>query len=343
MNVAPGVRPLLVGSVVIDPPVLMAPMAGFTNHAFRQIVRRLGGCGLPVTEMISARGFREMDVRRGEVPERLWGLADEPRPLAVQIWDNDAGLLAEMGLRLVREFGATIIDINFGCPAPDVSQKAQSGAYLLQFPDRVGAIVARVVEACAPVPVTAKIRLGVSRESNTAAEVAQAVEAAGGAALTVHGRYAADFYRGQADWAAIAAIKPHLRRIPLIGNGDLHSADDVLAALRRYEVDAVMVGRAGLKNPWLYREARASLLGAPAPARPSDAEQKEILYSHWRLNAAQFGDQKATILMRKFACCYSHGRAGARVFRERLGTVASFDEFARLVEEHFGAQNSPAT
>ena len=118
------VPPLCIGTLVIDPPVLQAPMAGFTNYAYRQMVRRWGGVGLPATEMVSARGFLHVDARRGEFPDRLWGVKDEPRPLAVQIWDNDPAALAAVGRRLVEEFRVSVVDINFGCP---VARRCRKG------------------------------------------------------------------------------------------------------------------------------------------------------------------------------------------------------------------------
>ena len=154
---------------------------------------------MPATEMVGARSFIHIDAR-DDLPDRLWGVADEPRPLAVQIWDNDPATLAEVGRRLAHEFKVSVVDINFGCPTRDVAEKAQSGSYLLQNPERIGELVARVAKACNPVPVTAKIRLGCTRDTINAIDVAQAVEAAGGAAVTVHGRTAADMFRGQADW-----------------------------------------------------------------------------------------------------------------------------------------------
>ena len=207
-------------------------MAGFTNYAYRQMVRRHGGVGLPATEMFSARGFLEIDQRYDRPPERLWGVLDEPRPLATQIWDNNPAIMAEVGQHLAREFRVSVVDINFGCPVKEVTEKAHSGSYLLRYPDRVGAIVSAVAKACAPTPVTAKIRLGACRDTINAGDVAQAVEDAGGAALTVHGRTAADMFRGSADWEEISRIKPYLYRIPLIGNGDLTSAQAVVEAFR---------------------------------------------------------------------------------------------------------------
>jgi tRNA-dihydrouridine synthase B len=328
-------KPLSIGPLLIDPPLLQAPMAGFTNCAFRQLLRRLGGVGLPATEMVSARGFLYGNARRQELPERLWGVAEEPRPLAVQVWDNDPELLAEVGRRLAFEFRVSVVDINFGCPVPDVSQKAQSGSYLLRYPDRVGQIVGRVAAACAPVPVTAKIRLGCTRDTINAIDVAQAVEGAGGAALTVHGRTAADMYRGSADWDRIAEVKSALRRIPLVGNGDLKTPAAVVEAFRRYPVDGVMIGRAGLKRPWLFRQAQAALRGEPVPADLSLAEQRDLLLDHFRMIVEQFGPAKGTVQMRRYAACYGHGSHGARAFRAHVALAATPEEFREVVMRYF--------
>lgn len=328
-------NPLRIGPVAVDPPILQAPMAGFTTFAYRQMARALGGVGLPATEMLSARGFLGLAARRSRLPERLWGVADEPRPLAVQIWDNDPGVLAEVGRRLAHEFRASVVDVNFGCPAPDVSGKARSGSYLLRWPDRIGEIVARVAAACAPVPVTAKIRLGPTREAINAGDVAEAVEAAGGAALTVHGRTADQMFRGRADWDEIARVKPRLKRIPLIGNGDLRTPGDVVEAFRRWPVDGVMIGRAGLGRPWLFAQAAAALRGEPIPPEPTPEEQRSLLLEHYRLVVAQCGPEKGTILMRRYACCYAQGLRGVRAFRTRVSLAATPEEFAAAVEHHF--------
>ncbi|HEY2893896.1 MAG TPA: tRNA dihydrouridine synthase DusB [Pirellulales bacterium] len=329
------VRPLKIGSLAIDPPVLQAPMAGFTNFAFRQIVREFGGAGLQATEMVHAKGFLWLEREEDELPDRLWGVKEEARPLAVQIWDNDPATLAEVGAKLAHEFKVSVVDINFGCPVKQVTEKAHSGSYLLRFPDRVGAIVERVAKACAPTPVTAKIRLGCSRTSINAIEVARTIEDAGGAALTVHGRTAADFFSGSADWDRIAEIKPHLRRIPLIGNGDLASVEAVLAAFRNYPVDGVMIARAALNRPWLFRQVQAALRGQPIPPSPTLAEERELMLHHYELVCQRFGEHKGTILMRKYACCYAQGRQGAREFRTRVSRAATAGEFRSIVDTYF--------
>lgn len=331
----PAPLPLRIGSVLVDPPILQAPMAGFTNYAFRQIVRQFGGVGLQATEMISAKGFLAIDRNKHELPDRLWGVIDEPRPLAVQIWDNDPATLAAVGARLAHEFRVSVVDINFGCPVRQVTVEAHSGSYLLRYPDRVGAIVERVARACAPTPVTAKIRLGCTRDQITAVEIAQVVESAGAAALTVHGRTAQDFFKGSADWERISSLKEHLKRIPLIGNGDLDSPSKVVDAFRRYRVDGVMIARASLAKPWLFRQAQAALAGEPVPPDPTLSEERELLRHHYELVVARFGENKGTILMRKFACCYAQGRPGAREFRTHVARVDTPAEFHHVVETYF--------
>jgi tRNA-dihydrouridine synthase B len=310
-------------------------MAGFTNYAFRQIVREFGGVGLQATEMVNARGFVWLDQHRAEHPDRLWGVRDEPRPLAVQIWDNQPEVLAQVGRRLVEEYQVSIVDINFGCPVKQVTEKAHSGSYLLRVPDVMGRIIEQVVAACAPTPVTAKIRLGCTRDRINAIEIAQVVEGAGASALTVHGRTAQDMFRGQADWERISSIKPYLRRIPLIGNGDLDSPQRVAEVFRRYDVDGVMIARACLGRPWLFAQAAAAVRGEPVPPDPTQLEQRDCMLRHYELIVDRFGEEKGTQLMRKYACCYAQGRPGARHFRSHVARVSTRKEFRAVVDQYF--------
>jgi tRNA-dihydrouridine synthase B len=338
----PVIRPLWIGSLKVDPPILQAPMAGFTNYAFRQIVREFGGAGLLATEMVCAKGFVWLADHEAEHPDRLWGVADEPRPLAVQMWDNDPATLARVGERLANEYKVSVVDINFGCPVRDVAQRAHSGSYLLREPERMGAIIERVVQACAPTPVTAKIRLGCSRDKINAIDIAQVVEGAGAAALTVHGRTAADMFRGSADWDKIASIKPHLKKIPLIGNGDLDSPRKVVDAFRRYDVDGVMIARASLAKPWLFAQAAAAIRGETVPRDPTLAEERDLLVHHFDLICQRFGEEKGSVLMRKYACCYAQGRAGAREFRSRVAKISTPAEFYAVVDECFPREAATA-
>ena len=333
--ILPNVAPFKIGEVLVDPPILQAPMAGFTNFAFRQIVREYGGVGLISTEMVNARGFEWMDENTPEHPDRLWGVRDEKRPLAVQIWDNQPETMAKVGRRLVDEFQASVIDINFGCPVKKITEKAKSGSYLLGNPDRVGEIVSQVVKACAPTPVTAKIRLGYTRGQINAIDIAQAIEASGAAALTVHGRTAQDMFRGHSDWERISRIKLSLKKVPLIGNGDLDSAKKVLQAFKNYEVDGVMIARACLGRPWIFSQCYAALKGEPIPPDPSMEEQRACLLHHFGLIVNRFGENKGAQLMRRYACSYAQGRKGARLFRTHVSKINTAAEFFEVVDRYF--------
>jgi tRNA-dihydrouridine synthase B len=333
-NAGPACRPLSIGPVVVDPPVLQAPMAGYTNFAYRQVVREFGGAGLLATEMIAARSAAWMG-DRGEHPDRLWGVRDEPRPLAVQMWDNDPDNLAEVGKMLARDFRVSVVDLNFGCPVRQITEKAHSGSWLLRDPVRVGGIVRRVVEACGDVPVTAKIRLGCSDACRTAVEVAQAVEEAGAACLTVHGRVASQYFTGEADWDAIAAVKRSLHRLPVVGNGDIDSAETAARRLRESGVDGVMIAREAVARPWIFSQVAAVLRGEPCPPDPSLDEQREIVLHHYTLVCRRFGVERGTLLMRKFACAYAAGLPGARDFRGRVSRVTTAGEFLEVMRGFF--------
>jgi tRNA-dihydrouridine synthase B len=335
VNTPPVAQPFHIGPLKIDPPLLQAPMAGFTNYVFRQIVREFGGVGLYATEMVSAEGFIRLTGGLKGTVDRLWGVRDEPRPLAVQIWDNDPETLAECGRKLAFDFRVSVVDLNFGCPVRKISEHAESGSYLLKSPAKVGAIVSRVVKACAPVPVTAKIRLGCTRDRLTARDVAKAVADAGAAALTVHGRVAEDFFKGRADWDRIAELKAVVGALPLIGNGDLDSAPKVAAAFARYGVDGVMIARAALGKPWLFQQAAALLRGETPMPEPDPLAQRELLIRHQRLVVDRFGEERGNVLMRRYACWYAQGRPGAREFRGLVSHCASTAAFQRIVMEHF--------
>jgi tRNA-dihydrouridine synthase B len=326
---------LQIGTLTIDPPVLSAPMAGFTNLAYREILRQLGGVGLIATEMVSARSFVYKKARGDDAPSRLWGIRDESRPLAVQIWDNQPETLAYFAEMLAREYQPSVIDLNFGCPAPAIAKNSASGSWLLKTPDKVGDIVGQAVRAAAPVPVTAKIRLGWTRDTINAIDVAQAVESAGWAALTVHGRTAQDMYRGTANWDEIARIKPHLKCIPLIGNGDITTPEQAVERLRSYPVDGIMIGRAGLEKPWMFRQIAQLLAGEDMSPTPTLTEQRDLLLRHFDLVRQQVGTDKAVVLMRKYAPCYSKGQRGARQFRTAVCAVKTEAEFRRVVGELF--------
>ena len=327
--------------------LLSAPMAGYTNYAHRTLLRMLGGVDLIATEMVSARSFVEVESRGLAHPSRLWGVREETQPLSVQIWDNDPNTLSEFAHRLACEFRVAVIDINFGCPAKQIAGRSASGSFLLQFPEKIGDLVAQVVRAVKsgtvnagnshdhPVLVTAKIRLGRTRDTINAIDVAQAVEAAGAAGLTVHGRTAADMSRGQADWTEIAKIKPHINKMRLIGNGDIRTVEDALFRLRNYPVDGIMVGRGGIERPWLFRQIKQALRGEEIDPEPNSRDIRNLIHQHFSLLKQQFDDQIALILIRKTVCHYASGRTGVRVFRNEISQAKTEAEFFEFVNRFF--------
>lgn len=339
-------------------------MAGFSNDAWRRILRKFGGVDLLATEMMHARGSLEMERRRKTLHGRLFGLPVreagtvrdwgtlrqlEPDfiPLSVQIWDSQPEPLAEFAEKLIREYEIQVLDLNFGCPAPDVVQKAHCGSWLLQFPERVGELASAVVEASrrvsaemglpAPIPVTAKMRLGLSAETLTYRDVAQALEAAGVSMVTVHGRTARQMYAGQADWEKIAEVK-QLLRIPVIGNGDVRTARQAVDFLHRYGVDGIMIGRAALNEPWIFRQAAALLAGVPeaeALQKPTPSFQRQLLLEHFEALLEQHSETEAVMLMRKFAPCYGVGMKNARNFRIQVVKTCTAEEFRAAVQNFF--------
>ena len=331
-----------IGPVTVRPPFLSAPMAGFTNGAFRSILRHFGGVGLIATEMISARAFVHRSAAGQSHPDRLWGVAEEPAPLSVQIWDNQPETLAETASRIAREYHPAVIDLNFGCPAPKIARNSASGSALLRDPQKVGDIVAMVASVTEGLPVTAKIRLGLTADTINAIDVAQAVEAAGGKALTVHGRTAAQMYRGEADWEEIGKVRPYLKAIPLIGNGDIRDPETAVARLRDTAVDGVMIGRAALSHPWIFSQAAALLRGEPLPPAPDRREERELIIGHYQLICQRFGPVKGTILMRKYAAEWSRGRDRGKLFRVAASGASTPEEFLEAIDQFFSGDAPPA-
>lgn len=322
-------RPLDIGHVRLATPVLAAPIAGFTDLVFRGLVRDLGGCGLIYTEMVSAGGWIDGRIE----PRRLRGVAEEARPLGVQLWDREEAPLEEAARRLV-DVGVSVIDLNFGCPKRRIMGKHAAGAQLLRDPATVGRLVAAAVRGAGSTPVTAKMRLGASRQAHTAVEVARAAVDSGARAVTVHGRTAQDSYGTPCDRAGIARVVAAVG-VPVIANGDIADAESALATMRETGAAGVMVARAALQRPWVFAQISAALAGQPVPAAPSLLEQRELLLRHHALVVDREGDPHGTVLMRKFACRYLGGTPGARLFRDRISRAEDSADFRRIVEEYF--------
>lgn len=259
-----------VGSVALPAPLGLAPMAGMTDSAFRRLVKRQGGCGLVVSEMVSSEGLVRGIDRTLEYAE----FTEEERPVSIQIFGGDPHKMADAA-RVVEDLGADIVDVNMGCPVPKISRH-HAGCSLMREPERAAAIVAAMVRAVR-IPVTVKMRAGWDDATIIAPRLARMVEDAGAAAVAVHGRTAAQAYHGSADWALIEEVARAVT-IPVFGNGDCVDPGQLVDRLR-CGVGGVLVGRGILRNPWLL--AQASDLMADRPVRPvTAAERRRFLLEY---------------------------------------------------------------
>ncbi|MDR2170473.1 MAG: tRNA-dihydrouridine synthase [Planctomycetaceae bacterium] len=311
--------------------ILSAPMAGFTNFAFRELLRFFGGVDVIETEMVSARSFVELELRSFDYPSRLWGVCGESG-VTVQIWDNSSDTLSEFAGRLVNDFHVSGIDLNFGCPARQIAGKSASGSYLLRFPERIGDIVSCVVKSAAGIPVTAKIRLGCTLDTINAIDVAQAVEAAQADGIIVHGRTAAEMYRGNANWNEIAKIKPKLKKINLYGNGDIKTVNDAIEKLQNYPVDGIMIGRAALAKPWIFSQIKAATQKLQIPKDPSNAELNRIIKIHYELLKKQLNTQSAINQLRKHICHYTANKTNSRQLRNNICKTNNINEIFNIID-----------
>jgi nifR3 family TIM-barrel protein len=241
----------------LAPPFALAPMAGMTDTAFRRLVKRRGGCGLVVTEMVSAEGLVRGIDRTLEYAE----FTEEERPVAVQIFGGDPERMARAA-QVVEKIGADIVDVNMGCPVPKIA-KHNAGCRLMREPAHAADIVRAMVRAVS-IPVTVKMRAGWNDSEVNAPELARRLEDAGASAIAVHGRTAAQSYSGEADWELITRVASAVS-IPVLGNGDCLEASDLVRRLRESGVAAVLVGRGVLRNPWIFAQASALDAGRPAP------------------------------------------------------------------------------
>jgi len=245
-----------IGAVSIDHPVALAPMAGMTDTAFRRLVKRIGGCGLVVTEMVSSEGLVRGIDRTLEYAE----YTEEERPVSIQIFGGDPKVMAEAA-RIVEGMGADIIDVNMGCPVPKIA-KHNAGCSLMREPDHAASVVRAMTDAV-KVPVTVKMRAGWNDQQVNAPILARKVEDAGAAAVAVHGRTAAQSYSGQSDWSLIAQVAAAVN-IPVFGSGDCVEPGQIVGHLKSTNVSGVLVGRGALRNPWIFAQAADEAAGRPA-------------------------------------------------------------------------------
>lgn len=324
--------PLRIGPIVVDTPVVLAPMAGVTNAAFRRLCRE-SGAGLYVAEMVTSRAL----VERSPESFRIIDFAPDERPRSVQVYGVDPTTVGAAVRMLVEEDRADHVDLNFGCPVPKVTRRG-GGAVLPWKRDLFSSIVQAAVAAAAPagVPVTVKMRKGVDDDHLTYLEAGLRAQDAGVAAVALHGRTAADYYSGTADWDAIAALKAAVTDIPVLGNGDIWSAEDALEMVARTGVDGVVVGRGCQGRPWLFADLAAAFSGSDVRVRPGLGEVAAVVRRHAELMVDTFGDEsKALREMRKHMAWYFKGYVVGGELRARLAmvsTTAELDDLLALLD-----------
>jgi tRNA-dihydrouridine synthase B len=323
-------QPLKIADLVIDPPFMLAPMAGFTKSPFRGICLRLGA-GLVFTELATAEGI----LRHGKPTLHYLDTLPEETPIAAHIYGNNPGSLAEAA-RVIESLGRfSLIDINCGCPVPKIMRRG-GGAALMKDPEKIREIV-ELVSRAVSLPVSVKTRIGLSPKLINISEIARAVEDGGGKAIFIHGRLASSRHNGPADWDIIARIKEEIS-IPVIGNGGITTAEDAVRAMEEYGVDGVMIGRAALGNPWIFAECLCRWTGKPFTP-PTDRERFEVITEHLR-KLHSFMREEARIRSRPLSraegatcrhfyghlACYLSGHPGLGMLRKSIGQIKSIDE-----------------
>jgi nifR3 family TIM-barrel protein len=317
----PPARALAIGPLRVWPPVVLAPMAGVTNAAFRRLCRERGA-GLYVSEMVNARGV-------AEGATKSWDLAhfdDDESPRSIQLYGTDPAAMATAVRRLVTERAIDHIDLNFGCPVRKVTRHG-GGAAVPCRPRLLSAIVAAAVGAAGAVPVTVKMRLGVDDGTLTYLEAARVAEAEGAAAIALHARTAAQLYSGTADWSTIARLKAHVG-VPVLGNGDIWRAADALAMLAATGADGVVIGRGCLGRPWLFGDLVDVFEGRPSRPAPRLGEVAATIRRHSELLAARSDEATAVRELRKHIAWYLTGYPVGGAARRRLMAATSLGELA---------------
>ena len=313
-----------IGSVTFENPLILAPMAGVTDLAFRTVCRELGA-QYTVTEMISSKALCFQDQKT----LRLMELGEGEHPAAVQLFGNDPDCMAMAAEKVMRVAAPDVIDLNMGCPVGKVAGNGD-GSALMKDPEKAMKLV-EAVRRAVDVPVTVKTRKGWDKGSVNAVEFSLALEAAGAAAVTIHGRTRTQMYAGKADWDIIRAVKQALS-IPVIANGDIFEPEDAAHILRYTGADGAMVGRGAFGNPWIFQRGWAAIRGAEIPPLPPLRERMEVARRQFLLAKAQKGEHIACLEARKQFSWYLRGVPHSGYWKEQITHIAVEADALRVIE-----------
>lgn len=326
-------RPIRVGNLVIERPLMLAPMAGVTNWPFRLLCKEQG-CGVVVTEFVNDRAI----LSGNEKTREMMALLDAERPAAIQIFGYDPETMARAAVAAVEYSRPDFIDINMGCPAPKIT-RGRGGSSLLREPETAAAIVRAVSRAVAPVPVTVKMRIGWDARSIVAVDFARRLEEAGAQMITVHGRTREQQYAPWANWEVIAAVARAVS-VPVIGNGDIATPEDAWRRLAESGVAGIAVGRGALGNPWIFRRIVHYLETGQLLPEPGAQERVAMALRHLDLLIACKGEYIAVREMRKHAAWYLRGLPGAAETRTRINTAETAAAMRAILTD-FAARAMP--
>ncbi|MGW3569704.1 tRNA dihydrouridine synthase DusB [Streptomyces sp. NPDC000941] len=321
---------LQIGPHTVTPPVVLAPMAGITNAPFRTLCREFsGGKGLFVSEMITTRALVERDAKT----MRLIHFDGTEKPRSIQLYGVDPVTVGKAVRMIVEEDLADHIDLNFGCPVPKVTRKG-GGSALPYKRHLLRSILREAVTGAGPLPVTMKMRKGIDDDHITYLDAGRIAVEEGVTAIALHGRTAAQHYGGTADWDAIARLKEAVPEIPVLGNGDIWSADDAVRMMRETGCDGVVVGRGCLGRPWLFGDLVAAFEGGGTPARPTLREVAAVMRRHAELLAQWLeNEERGVIDFRKHVAWYTKGFSVGSEMRKRLAITSSLAELDALLGE----------